>query len=175
MSINVVPFGPPDAASVLGAARQILEAAYYSFLTTMDADGRPTSRLLQHFDPAGDLTLRFGTAARSRKVAQIEANSDVLVACLDPGTLGYVVVNGTARVHRDAVTKSKYWREPWRAIWPTGPEGDDYLVLEIRPDRIEVVDSPVGSAFVPTGPIIVERHSEGWRLVEAGRHISAFV
>lgn len=152
----------PTASQVIATATEILEAGYYSFLTTLDEHGTPSSRLLQHFDPDGDLVVRFGTSAGSRKVAHIEADPEVLISCQSPGEQSYASINGQAFIRRDVATKTQFWREPWRAIWPSGPEGDEYLIIEVRPNRVEVVDLTPGSIFSTMKPRIVEHGEKGW-------------
>ncbi len=155
----------PSPDSVIATAREILEAAYYSFVITLDDRGTPTSRLLQHFDPDPDLTVRFGTSEGSRKVGQIEANPHVLVSCQNPGNQSYVAINGRAEIRRDEETKARFWREPWSAIWPSGPLGEEYLIIEVRPLRVEVVDLTPGTVFSSATPRIVERQGREWGFV----------
>ena len=156
----------PSPESVIATAGEIFDAAYYSFLITLDAEDAPTSRLLQHFDPDSDLVIRFGTSAGSRKVSHIEANPEVLVSCQNPGEQSYVVIGGRAYVRDDQETKAHFWREPWTAIWPSGPDGDDYLIIEVRPERVEVVDLTPGSVFSSARPRILERRAGGWGYVD---------
>ena len=60
------------------------------------------------------------------------------------------------------------WLEPFSAFWPDGPESESYLLIEFKPERIELRSYTQGVAEEPTRwtPATMERTDSGsWRQV----------
>jgi general stress protein 26 len=80
----------------------------------------------------------FATSIESPKVAEIEAEPNVLVTF--QGKARWAVVAGTAEVVRDRSLIDRLWSDDWRIFFPDGP-GDKYLcILAIRPSAGEYWD-----------------------------------
>ena len=86
---------------------------------------------------ADNLTLRIATSARSNKVAQIKANSEVHLTCgiTDPRTAqNYPQIQGKATFSTDQAEKDAFWEDALKAYW-SGPDDPDNGVLVIEPYR----------------------------------------
>lgn len=147
-----------------------MEASEYCFLVTSGAAGADV-RLMQPFTPDEHLTVRFGTSPRSRKAREIQADDRVVLAYADATEIAYVVLKGRAALESDPAQRRSYWREEWRAFYPEGPEGDDYVLIRFVPDRIELMNLTREVAPPPYGlrPAVVARAGETWRLAEEER------
>jgi len=155
-----------DAGPALEAARTIVENAEYCFLITVDAGGQPQARLMQPFPPEKDFTIWMGTHPKTRKVEQIRANPKVTVAYQDAKAPGYVTLIGTARVVDTIETRKAHWRDDWGDFFPGGPAGPNYAVIEIKPQRIELISAANEMVTAPGAPpVILERRGETWRLL----------
>ena len=161
----------PDPRRLLDLAVGVLRGAGYGFLTTVDGDGRPASRLVQPLDVDGDGALRVGTSPRSRKAHHVAAQPVATYACEDRDGYGYVAVRGPVVIRRDEELRRSVWREELELFFPEGPDGDDFVVLQLDPERIEVVHFVEGVHPEPHGlvPAVLERDGGAWRTRDAER------
>ena len=123
--------------SLILVAREIIETAGYVTLITVDGEGHPRARLMDPFLPEVDMAIWLATNPRSRKAEQIEADSRVTLYYFDPAGLSYVTLMGTARPVDDAAEKARRWKPGWEAFYPD--RDSCYLLIEVRPGRMEVV------------------------------------
>ncbi|TFG64223.1 MAG: hypothetical protein E4H28_05445 [Gemmatimonadales bacterium] len=130
----------PDSLVLI--AREIIEAANYVGLITLDADGHPQARVMDPFPPEPNMTVWLATNPRSRKVEQIEADNRVTLYYFDPAGLSTVTLMGTARLVDDSAEKAQRWKPGWEVFYPD--RGSSYLLIEIRPIRMEVVSVKYG-------------------------------
>jgi general stress protein 26 len=151
--------------SVLADAKRLLDAADFSWIVTATPTGS-SARLVQHFKPDEDLTLYFGTHARSRKADELRANPRALVLVQAPSGPAYATLSGQFTFDARAESRQYYWREFWESFWPQGPLAQDYVVLQFRCDWVELMDFERGLAPDPYGlqPAVVVRSAQGWRL-----------
>ena len=138
---------PVPRDSVLAAARAIMEAARFCALVTLDAEGAPRARTMDPFPPGDDMTVWLGTNRHSRKVAEIERDGRVALYYAAPDESGYVSVLGRARLVDDEAEKAARWKPEWEAFYPD--RASDYLLVEVIPERIEVVDYARGLVGAP--------------------------
>lgn len=138
---------PVPRDSVLAAARAIMEAARFCALVTLDAEGAPRVRTMDPFPPRDDMTVWLGTDRDSRKVAEIEGDGRVALYYAAPDESGYVSVLGRARLVDDEAEKAARWKPEWEAFYPD--RASDYLLIEVVPERIEVVDYARGLVGAP--------------------------
>ncbi len=124
--------------SVVAAARAIMGDAAYCALITLDSSGRPQARTMDPFTPDDDMVVWLGTHRASRKVAQIRNDPRVALYYEAPEGVGYVAVSGTARLVDDPSEKARRWKEGWEQFY-VDPESD-YLLIEVTPEVLEVVD-----------------------------------
>lgn len=121
-------------------------------LATVGEDGAPWVRYVT-VRAEKDFTLNFCTARSTRKARQIMAHPDVHLTCGDlnpPDGSVYLQIAGRAEVRSDAATRLRYWQEEWRRYF-TGPDDPEYIMVLIRPSRIEYTapGSPVPEVWEP--------------------------
>lgn len=137
--------------AVFKVAQTTIQAADYSFLITFNPAGYASSRLMQHFAPETDLTIWFGASRVSRKVREIQYNSQATVSFLPATEPAYATLVGTAQLETDLALRQHYWRDDWIAFFPAGAQGDDYILIKFVPTRIEVINFTQEVATDPYG------------------------
>jgi len=151
----------PDA--MLAAARDVMAAAEYCFLITVDQDGQPQARLMQQFPPTANFTVWMGANPRSRKIAQIRANPRATLACSHAAGPAYLTLNGSARVVDNAAERRKHWRPDWDLHFPGGPTGPNFILIEFTPERLELISAKHEIGIAPASlrpPALVRRGSQ---------------
>lgn len=133
-----------DEATILAAAKAIIEEDFVAALITLDANGTPRARSVGVWMPNDDFTLWIGTRRSSRKVAQLRANPRATLYFnrdnLEQNFEGayYASFMGTATVHTDEETLRLHAPEgEYRTtMWPNFP--DDYAAISFRTQWLEV-------------------------------------
>jgi general stress protein 26 len=123
-------------ATPIDAARDLMTRVRYCALITVGDDGQPQARTIDPSAPDADMAILFVTNPATRKVQQIERNSRVTLYYFDEKAPGYVTVIGTAR------RVEQRWLPKWTPFYPGGAASA--VVFEVKPVRIEVVDSSRG-------------------------------
>ena len=136
---------------LLSAAREIIAASRFCALVTLGADGSPNVRMMDPFAPDDNMVVWMGTNALSRKVEDLRRSPRVAVYYADPEAPGYVTIRGVARVVDDPEEMRKRWKDEWSALYRE--DRSNYLLIEIRPETIEVVNLTAG----------VGSEKESWR------------
>ena len=151
----------PTQEQILSAARQIMISAHYCTLITLDAEGHPQARVMDAFEPEPGLSVWFGTNSITRKVGELSRDSRMTLSYFDRDDPGYVTLLGEARLVTDPDEKAARWKEEWQAFYPDGPSSEDYMLIEFRPFRIEVMSIKHAIASDPQGwkPAFVELSS----------------
>ena len=154
--------------SYLSAARSIMQGAEFCFLITHSRQGEMHARLMQPFQPEEDLSVWFGVSPKSRKVHEIEQNPLVTLTYHYPAEKAYVSVQGRATLHVDVPLRKQYWRESWFAFWPEGPEGDDFILIQVLPYQIDIMNFDQGITPEPFGlrPLILTKELDQWVVLE---------
>jgi general stress protein 26 len=124
------------------AAREIIGAARYCALITLDFAGRPQARTMDPFPLGEDMVIWFGTNPRTRKVKEIRRNHIVAIYYFDPAAEAYVTIQGTARLVDDPREKARRWKDEWKAFYPD--RGKSYILIAVTPERLEVVSEKKG-------------------------------
>jgi general stress protein 26 len=137
-------FAQTQNERLLDVAREIMKAARYCALITLDASGRAQARTMDAFPPDNDMVVWFGTNPLSRKVKEIERDPRVTLYYFDPQAQGYVTIHGTARLVNDAEEKKTRWKDDWKEFYPDRDRS--YLLIAVTPERIEVVSPKHGIA-----------------------------
>lgn len=153
--------GPPSAptkAQVIAAAKDVMQTSRYSTLITIGDEGQPQARIVDPFVPEADFTIWIGTNPLTRKVAEIRRDPRVTLLYFNPAAGEYVTVVGTATLVADSVEKARHWKEEWAAYYRDGPRGDGYVLIRVRPTRLEVVSPRHGLVNDPKTwlPVLVE-------------------
>jgi general stress protein 26 len=129
---------PPSRAAVIGAARDIIAKARYATFVTIGRDGHPQARIVDPFMPESDFTVWLATNPLTRKVAEIKSDSRVTLTWFDAASQSYVTMLGRAAAVNDVREKRVRWKEEWKALYKDSNRGDDYLLVRVRPLRLEV-------------------------------------
>ena len=122
--------------------RKILETlqrgdGFLASLATITGDGAPWVRFVSG-TIGEDLTLRFATGLRSRKVAHVRAHPEVHLVCgnTDPSVdAPYFKDAATAEISTDPAEKRAIWNDGLIHYFQT-PESPDWCVLKALPHRI---------------------------------------
>jgi len=123
--------------SLIVAAREIMKAAGYCALITVDSSGQPQARVMDAFLPEDDMVVWLATNPKSRKVKQLRRDSRVTLFYFDQDGLGYVSLIGQAKLINDAEEKARRWKEEWEPFYPN--RETDYLLISVIPEKLEIV------------------------------------
>lgn len=134
----VLTAAAPGSDSLLTIARDIMATARFATLVTLGPDGHPQARVVDPFEPDSAFVVRVATNALSRKVAEVAADTRVTLLYFDAAGSSYVTLVGRAELVRDDAERARWWKEEWASFYRNRNEGDDYLLIRIRPTRLEV-------------------------------------
>lgn len=159
-----------EPAALLKIALETLRAYPFGFLSTV-GPGRVDTRLVEHLAVDDDLDVWIGTSPRSRKVVQVSECPEVTYAVEDREGVGAVTVRARARVVTDERELSARWLDDLAPFFPGGPGGGDFVLLALRPYRVELMSFAHGVHPEPYGlvPAVAERDGDAWRIVPAER------
>ena len=132
----------PSRADLLRAAREIMLAARYCALITVDETGRAQARTMDAFAPEEDMVVWMATNPKTRKVAEIRRDPRVTLYYYDGASQSYVTIAGRAQLVNDPAEKQKRWKEDWKAFYPDRDAG--YLLIAVTPERLEVLSPSRG-------------------------------
>jgi general stress protein 26 len=132
--------------TLLAAAREIMENTRFCALITLDAAGHPRVRAMDPFLPDDDWTVRMGTNTNTRKAKEIRNDPRVTLYYTHPQNLGYVAIYGTAKLLDDPKSKDAWFKEEWAQFYPDKKE---FVIIEVTPLRLEVLDYPHGISGDP--------------------------
>lgn len=136
--------------ALLDAAREMIMKVRFCALVTIDEEGDPQVRTMDPFPPQLDWAVWMATNASTRKVLQIRDNARVALHYFDPADPGYVTLTGKARLVSNPVEKGRHWKPEWAAFYADEHRGEDYLLIEFRPDRLEIVSTSRNIASEPS-------------------------
>jgi PPOX class probable F420-dependent enzyme len=142
---------------VIAAAKDVMQTARFSTLITIGDDGQPQARIVDPFLPEADFTIWIATNPLTRKVTEIRRDPRVTLLYFNAAAAEYVTVLGTATLVADSAEKARHWKAEWAAYYKDGPRGDGYLLIRVRPTRLEVVSPRHGLVNDPKTwrPILV--------------------
>ena len=127
---------------LISAAREIMSSSRYSALITLDSAGRPQARTVDPFPPDENMVVWLATNPRTRKVAEIRRNPRVTLYYFDREAQAYVTISGIARLVNDPKEKANRWKDEWKKFYPDRDKS--YLLIEVTPERLEVVNVSKG-------------------------------
>jgi len=136
------PSGDSSRVATLRIARDIMRAARYAALVTIDPATGPAARTVDPSPPDTAMTVVFATNPKSRKVRQIARDARVVLHYLDAQGQRYVSLHGTARMVRDSAEQRRRWNATWNPFYP-GREREASLYV-VHPSRLEVVSPGEG-------------------------------
>lgn len=125
---------------------ELIKDVRVAMMVTHTANGalaaRPMSAAnLKEF--SGDLW--FFTDLASPKVAEIEANPQVLLSYSEPGDQNYISVVGKAEINRDRAKIEEYWSEMIRVWFPKGKDDPNLGMIRVTVETAEYWDSPAST------------------------------
>lgn len=147
-----------ERSVVTKAAAELMEKARFCALVTVGVDGHPQARAVDPFAPEADMSVWIATNPITRKVEQIKKDPRVTLFYFDPAGPGYVTLLGTAQLVNDPTEKAKRWKEDWAAFYADKNHGDDYVLIRVEPQRLEIVSYDHGLLNDPKTwrPVAVE-------------------
>lgn len=149
------PIGSPATAAesevpeVLAAARQVISAARFCTLITLDAGGHPQARVMDPFPPDEDFTIWMATNRSTRKVRQLEADPRVTLSCFDSEGIAYVTLLGVAELVDDESERERHFKPEWGDFYVDQQHGPDFVLIRLVPFRLEIVSIVHGIASDP--------------------------
>ncbi len=136
---------------------EMLAAHPYGFLITVaDAEATPHARLVQHVTVGADLSIWIGTSPSSRKAAEVERSGRASYAVEDRASFAAVVLSGAASVEGDRSVREAHWVSGFEPFFPSGPGGNDFVLIHLTPDKLELIDFAHGVHPEPYG--LVSQH-----------------
>lgn len=128
----------PSADFLASAALTTLRSHPLGFLTT--GGGSRSTRLVQHLLVEDDATVWVSTSPRTRKAEEIRTTADAVYAVEDRTTAAYAVLYAECRLVDDPDRRTALWLGAHAPYFPQGPLGDDFVLIRLRPYRIELMD-----------------------------------
>ena len=123
--------------TLISAAKEIMGAARYCALITLDKSGYPQVRTMDPFLPDQDMIVWLGTNKNSRKVSEIRNDSRVTLYYEAPKGNGYAAIQGIAYLTDDPEKKEKYWKEEWAGFYPD--KKSTYTLIKVIPKKLEII------------------------------------
>ena len=110
-----------------------------AMLVTRGLDGAMHARPMAVAEMEPNADAYFSTSLESPKIAEIEANPEVLVTFQSRSE--FAMIHGKAMVVRDRAQIDRLWSEAWRIWFPKGKDDPNLCLLKISADRGEYWDT----------------------------------
>lgn len=137
LTLTLVAQAAPTPDQIRAAADEIMRAARQCTLVTIGDDGQPQARIVEPLI-AADGSVWIATNALTRKVQEIKRDPRVTLMFFNPAGGEYVAVLGRATLVTDAARKAAHWRAEWKPFYRDEHRGADFMLFEVRPQRLEV-------------------------------------
>jgi general stress protein 26 len=128
----------PTPAQIRAAAADVMNAARYCTLVTIGDNGQPQARIVDPLVNANSSSIWIATNPLSRKVGEIKRNARVTLLFFNATASEYVTVLGKATLVTDSAQKASHWKPEWAPFYKEQYRGPDFLLIEVRPFRLEV-------------------------------------
>lgn len=149
---------------------ELISDVRVAMLTTFPRGGKPHARPMytqqldaEHFDG----TLWFMTDAESVKVAELDANPDVLITYSAPSKNRYVVVTGQARAEHNPEKARELWNIHAKGWYPDGPEDPNLALIRVHATSAEYWDGPSNTSYLLN---LFTAVMSGTRVETTGKH-----
>jgi PPOX class probable F420-dependent enzyme len=136
--LGLVQPAPPQAREIKAAAFDVMRAARYCTLVTIGADGQPQARIVDPLVAESEGTIWIATNPLTRKVDEIRRDPRVTLMFFNAAANEYVTVFARATVVSDATRKTAHWKAEWKPFYKGGAAGDDHMLFEVKPFRLEI-------------------------------------
>lgn len=157
----------PSIESLLDVAQETVTAAGCASMITIDETGTPSSRAVAAFPPDADFsTIVIGNHPDTRKTVHVQRDPRVVLSHIDMTNRGYLTVIGKSHFSDDLEMRKTYWTDRFSSFFPDGPESDEYQLIVVVPERLELRSFGLKVAEEPTrwSPVILERGDNSeWR------------
>jgi len=155
----------PELKQVLDAVLSTMQAEQYCFLITVDATGQPQARMVAAARVEPDMRVWVITSPESRKVREIRNDNRATMAFSDSKGEGYVTLIGNARLDNDVNRKKALWKFQYEAFFPGGQDGNDSILIEFMPKRLEIMHFHLKVGIWPWTfqPAILVREGGSWK------------
>ena len=134
----------PGRVAIIAAAKEIMTTSRYATLVTIGPAGQPQARIVDPFAPDSNFIIWVATNALTRKVGEIKADARVTLLYFDATAREYATVIGTAQIVDDPAEKLRHWKQEWAEFYSDGPRGSDYVLIRVKPARLEVLSPSRG-------------------------------
>lgn len=108
-------------------------------LATIDKNGEPWVRYI-YAKADDDLTIRFATCIKARKIEHFKKSSSVHLTCgiggLEDIQKPFLQITGKVEIDQSNKEKHEFWNPLIENIY-NGPNDPDYAVIKIKPETIE--------------------------------------
>ena len=150
--------------TLLDVAQQTVMVAGCASMITIDETGTPSSRAVAAFPPDADFsTIVIGNHPDTRKTVHVQRDPRVVLSYIDMTNRGYLTVIGKAHFSDDLEKRKTYWTDRFSSFFPDGPESEEYQLIVVVPERLELRSFGLKVAEEPThwSPVILERGEAG--------------
>ena len=147
------------------AINQILKRTKYCLLITQGIDHPyPSARMVEPISDLDSFTFYIGTNPNLRKIKEIQNAPYVTLAFDNQQDRANLIVHGRAVINADPQQRRTHWKGTWRLFFPDGPLGEDYTVIEVKAERIELLSFKGNVVPEPFGlkPVVLIRQDSGW-------------
>lgn len=110
-----------------------------AMLVSRGLDGRLHARPMAIAEMQPDADAIFSTSLESPKIAEIEADPEVLVTF--QGRSRFATIHGKASIVRDRSEIDRLWSESWRIWFPEGKDDANLCLLKVSADQGEYWDT----------------------------------
>ncbi len=162
------PQSNPDVKQILDAVRATMKAERCCFLVTVDANGQPQARMVEALSVEPDMRVWMITNPETRKVKEIRNDSRATMVFSDNEGEGYATLIGNARLVDDVNRKKVLWKFEQGAFFPGGPEGEDSILIEFIPSRVEIMHFHLKIGIYPFDfrPKVLVKEGDSWSLLK---------
>lgn len=128
------------------AALEIIESIPLVFLSTIDEEGYPTTRIMMNLrhreytyltplyeKEENPMTIYLTTHLSTKKIQEIIANNKSALYFYDHDTYKALLLQGKLELVEDKELKRKAWNNKWKEFFPKGVESDEYCLLRFIP------------------------------------------
>ncbi len=150
----------------LQVARTIPHSSKYCFLISNGLDGWSSARFVEPIVDSDISSIWIGTNPNLRKIKEIGNSSKVTLAFGNKKEKANLIIYGTAQIETDISLRKRYWKSEWRLFFPNGPIGDDYVLIQIEPLRMELMSFDRNVILEPFGlkPAVLVRNEGKWSI-----------
>jgi len=131
---------------LLEKANNLIKTCDHASLGVIDENGYPSVSTVSLIKPDNISELYFSTNIGTNKEKRLQKNNKASVCCCVDGTNNITLV-GEAEVFTDQETKSKYWLDWFKEVYPGGETDPTYCVIKFTTKRVSLWLGDDGAEF----------------------------